>query len=848
MARKKWGTASKPGKKALRGKQDVSIQNRQRSWAANSERYVTSQSKTNEYNMRILGLTFSKVLAFFLIMTWLHGCIEIRSRDVHQRAQDPNEYRSVEDVSKSVNLHRGRWWNYYELGSRFLASGHHSEALKNFSIAINKRDKDTRDARTYGMHFIDFFPHRESGVAYCLWAEEEKRDMAEKEKRFKSAMSELETSIKQEPSSKAKFYLKRATAGFWSVTNEDRKSPVVWIKNEEIDRWKNVPTLYINGYAAMLEIQASDDQSGINTVWIDDKKLFVESAEKVFNESAVITIDSRDKEKTVVVRAVDLAGNESQPAKVRFIVDTTPPMAAIKVRSDRVTLFGGRIPVDVNAVDNEGLKSVRVGDDPYDNRDCRGQSIWGGRFFAEPGINILAVEIADSAGNVTAISVNIEPKRAMSIGRSGPLLANNIPLSHSQNLWISNFDLTQRDSTNIFSNLKQYSTLQTHGFPSLLGYESVQGSALTEYKPPELLLSDVTDNNTLVSTSHPRYLLQGQVKNADGLEYITITVDGEKHKTITVEGEGRQHEKVMKHGDHVIFSAWVTLPDYNDPNYDEPLPIAVNAHFDGKNNPPSAGLQVQRVRNCLLESESKYSVILLPLEDEHQREHYKQWDQANNIVCEAVRGYKNLEPNSQKFYQRFDCQYLDKWKASRFQQWVVNYYANKKEPLMAIRKASEIAAAKGVDLAIYGSFEDEGDKFEVKVQFTDTNYSPLSNKVIDMYGSYKDYNYYIEGLTSKFKEQIPRISGPVDKINPDERVIEVNLGKKHNIFNKMDLLLYDVYGSGENTLFKERCNAKANVTDVSVKRFSATVVGECSWWPSIVKRCKEGKDVRVISK
>jgi hypothetical protein len=39
-------------------------------------------------------------------------------------------------------------------------------ALKDLATAIGKRDKDQRNARTYGMHFVDYFPHRELGIAY----------------------------------------------------------------------------------------------------------------------------------------------------------------------------------------------------------------------------------------------------------------------------------------------------------------------------------------------------------------------------------------------------------------------------------------------------------------------------------------------------------------------------------------------------------------------------------------------------------------------------------------------------------------------------------------------------------
>ncbi|MCP4110994.1 MAG: hypothetical protein GY749_36635 [Desulfobacteraceae bacterium] len=50
-------------------------------------------------------------------------------------------------------------------------------------------------ARTFGMHFTDYFPHREKGLIHYLEGD------------YKTAKSELELSAKQYPSAKALFYL-----------------------------------------------------------------------------------------------------------------------------------------------------------------------------------------------------------------------------------------------------------------------------------------------------------------------------------------------------------------------------------------------------------------------------------------------------------------------------------------------------------------------------------------------------------------------------------------------------------------------------------------------------------------
>jgi hypothetical protein len=259
------------------------------------------------------------------------------------------------------------------------------------------------------MHFTDYFPNRELGVVYCFQGEHE-TNVAMKEKFLSKAIDHLKISLNQEESSRAKYYFNQAMAGHWKATGMDTTPPIVWIANNAIDRWEDPPTLYIKSNLATLKIQASDDQSGVGTVWCDDTRLFIESAEKTFEQDTDVTIDPNDNEKTVVVKAVDLVGNESQPAVVRVIVDRVPPWAVARVHEDkaRLSLLGARIPVDIVAEDNRGLKTVRAGEDPYDNRDCRGQVRWEGRFFAEPTDRSLTVEITDRAGNSTTLKANLE--------------------------------------------------------------------------------------------------------------------------------------------------------------------------------------------------------------------------------------------------------------------------------------------------------------------------------------------------------------------------------------------------------------------------------------------------------
>jgi hypothetical protein len=348
---------------------------------------------------RIYALKHIAAALFILVAV---GCSTVRLRTEPDTAYDPNQGTATENIDKNFPLHRGRWWDYYKRGCFNLERGRYEKAFSDFEQAIGKNNVDKRDTRTYGIHFIDYFPNRELGVVCCLQLEHE-TNVAKKEELFSKAKDHLKDSLNQEETSRAKFYLRRAAELY------DRKPPLVWIENDKIDRWETLPTLYINRYEATLEIRASDDESFVDTVWCGGTRLFIESAEETFEQDTVVTVDPNDKEKTVVVKAVDLAGNASQPAVVRLIVDTVPPSAVAKVHADKVrlSLLGAHIPVDIFAEDDRGLKTVRVCGDPYDNRDCRGQVRWEGRFFAEPNDRSLTFEITDRAGNSTTLKAQV---------------------------------------------------------------------------------------------------------------------------------------------------------------------------------------------------------------------------------------------------------------------------------------------------------------------------------------------------------------------------------------------------------------------------------------------------------
>ena len=91
----------------------------------------------------------------------------------------------------------GKWYNYYDDGLKEMEKGNWSKAIENFKEAVKTKYQDTKKIKTYGMHFIEYFPHREIGICFYHLGQ---NDLAERE---------LRLSLQQEYSQRAQDYLSK---------------------------------------------------------------------------------------------------------------------------------------------------------------------------------------------------------------------------------------------------------------------------------------------------------------------------------------------------------------------------------------------------------------------------------------------------------------------------------------------------------------------------------------------------------------------------------------------------------------------------------------------------------------
>jgi hypothetical protein len=136
-------------------------------------------------------------------------------------------------------------------------------AINSFYQAMDKknRDRDQRMLRTYGMHVIDYFPHRELGIIHYYMGN------------FELSESELHLSISQEPSEKAKFYLDKVRTSIMHIQKQMVSKPIIEIDSHHKNEiWTNADPIYISGLAS--------DTQYIKKITIGGEPIFMESAKQ----------------------------------------------------------------------------------------------------------------------------------------------------------------------------------------------------------------------------------------------------------------------------------------------------------------------------------------------------------------------------------------------------------------------------------------------------------------------------------------------------------------------------------------------------------------------------------------
>ena len=198
----------------------------------------------------------------------------------------PSYTKEGKTYGKVRGTFQHKWWNYYERGLSFADGRFFEEAARDLKLAISKREKDQRMARTYGMHFVDYFPRRELGIVYYQTGN------------LEAAKKELTLSLSQYPTAKTRFYLDRVRKGLMEKKGGQIVPPRLTVDFPKDDVWTREDPVLISG--------AAQDDNYLSVVTIKGVPLFMEGAQQQVSFNQPLELDQGLH--TVEVEAKNLMG------------------------------------------------------------------------------------------------------------------------------------------------------------------------------------------------------------------------------------------------------------------------------------------------------------------------------------------------------------------------------------------------------------------------------------------------------------------------------------------------------------------------------------------------------------
>ncbi len=318
-----------------------------------------------------------KIICYVITAIWivlLSGC---------NTPPDRKYYRDGKQYGQVNGLFRQRWWNFYERGNSFSDGGFWEEAASDYRQALEQRDRDQRSARTYGMHFTDYFPHRDLGVAYYYLG------------KYEEAETELERSLSESDSGKTKFYLNKVRGALLKASNRDTSAP-------EINVFSVAGGLVTNKSVIKVEGEVEDD-SYAEKITINSVPVFVELSAKKLPFSKQIKLKKGTNE--IKIRALDLTGKAAEK-KIRVIADFEGPLVNLTDFADGQRVTDSRVVLNGILADATGITGFVINDKIFKhNREKRVG--FSHAVDLREGKNRIAFSATDVAGNTTSGELNL---------------------------------------------------------------------------------------------------------------------------------------------------------------------------------------------------------------------------------------------------------------------------------------------------------------------------------------------------------------------------------------------------------------------------------------------------------
>ncbi len=371
------------------------------------------------------------------------------------------------------------------------------EAEADFREALQKRNKDQKDALTYGWHLVDYFPHRELGIALM------------NQKRYLEAIKELETSLSTETSAKAEFYLDKVRRLWIEQENSDISPPGISIESPTDNKLTNDFFVTVRGVA--------NDDTFIKEILVNYKPIRIDLAKHKIPFDAKVPV--KRGENLIIIEAEDITGKTVRKEKKVFC-DRTSPILNIDELRTRNNNSKNSYVLRGYAHDDSGIKEIRV-----NGRKILAQPVseilLNHTVFLLPNQEKVEVIACDQAGNRTYAEILPEKgkhsrktegfKPALLVSRD--LFYMNLPRFHSKNSIIQPYDMTNEKTSDYYAlttprgNMNKKKKNNKH---KMLGnyYALIVGiNKYDEWKPLKTAVNDASElKDVLVS----RYNFPGE--------------------------------------------------------------------------------------------------------------------------------------------------------------------------------------------------------------------------------------------------------------------------------------------------------------------------------------------------
>ncbi|MBI5092722.1 MAG: hypothetical protein HZB26_09815 [Candidatus Hydrogenedentes bacterium] len=279
---------------------------------------------------------------------------------------------------------RGRWWSYYERGSSYNAGEFYQQAEADLREAIRGRSVDTWSARTYGLHFVEYFPNRELGVA-CFHLG-----------RLDDAETYLNTSLRQIDTERAHHYLdlvKKERIAKGELKNDTPPALGASVIDGAVLASREIP----------LNIRATDNL-GVETVKVNGQPLHQRGSalEVAFQQDLVLDEGMH----TIAIDANNLGGIASSQSITLNVDISGPSIGIFEPPSDLVT-DAVTVKLRGGAADATGLAAVKLDDKVLADAKGAREASFESELALKDGANQFVIIATDTAGNETRSAVSV---------------------------------------------------------------------------------------------------------------------------------------------------------------------------------------------------------------------------------------------------------------------------------------------------------------------------------------------------------------------------------------------------------------------------------------------------------